>query len=133
MQDPERSGWQEVKSLRRSVRGVLSPFSSESGDRTTRPEGVAPLFIIITYKLQHGQPLDKSGSTGDLQSVDPSRRENDSWGQPPTEMTVVPRAHTIRSRGTRPVRGKPHSHLLPTVIPVEKQKRAMPTAGLFFL
>src|SRR4051812_33711658 len=37
--------------------------------------------------------------------MDPSRLETDSWGQSPSEITVVPRAHTKRARGTPPARG----------------------------
>src|SRR4051812_13771592 len=37
--------------------------------------------------------------------MDPSRLEKDSWGQSSSEITVVPRDHTIRARGTPPMRG----------------------------
>src|SRR4051812_18716276 len=37
--------------------------------------------------------------------MDPSRLETDSWGDSPSEITAVPRAHTIRAGGTPPAIG----------------------------
>src|SRR3954464_15792389 len=59
----------------------------------------------MVYGLGYGQPLDLSRITRVPQSVDPSRLEADNWGQSPSEITVVPRAHTVRTRGTPPARG----------------------------
>src|SRR3954470_20977559 len=67
--------------------------------RQTRRQATRQL--CLPYSTAWAPPV-RPGTTGDGQSAGPSCAEDDRWGHVGHEITELPRAYTIKARGTPP-------------------------------
>jgi len=87
---PRDRGGREAKSLQRSGRDALS--TSPPIPRTGRQDRTSYIHCSSScpMSLQHGPPLVGSGSPGEVQSMGPSRLEDDSWAQSAVKLPIYP-------------------------------------------
>src|SRR4051812_11226679 len=102
MRNPERSGWRRSQVTSKIWQRCVVDLSADSADRTTRPHLLALQSVIMPYKstawaAARRVRITRRGAVGGAQPIR-------GWQLIPIgcKVTDLPRAHTIRARGTPP-------------------------------